>query len=853
MNLTFLTRFAIVLVFVHMSIFSIAQSNIVLVDDVYPGLEGGGMIDPVVINDKLVFFAQNSSSGIELFACDQFYQVEIVKDINPGGSSSLFLDESLRVKGVVMDDLSEEIYYFLADDGAAGMELWRSNGTPGGTSMVKDIYPGAESGALFGANRDLIVMGSHIYFEGATENSNGGLWKSDGTAGGTVMVKDSLLFISYPTVLNNILYFSAYHQGTQKTDLWRTDGTEDGTYALGSDNNVCCGLQPEYVTAFNGMILFSGVGETSGRELWKSNGTDAGTTLLMDINSGPASSNPRKITDASALGGLADAVFVADNGVVGEELWKTDGTAPNTVLIEDIHPGPAGSDIDLNAHTDHFTILYEHLYFSANDGVQGQELWLSDGYSTGTYLEEDFIEGIGSGAPANFYIADGYVYFSAETADWGRELFRLGVPIGYSEQVEDVREGESGSYPASFAMYDGRLFFVADDYYNGPEIHVLMPESNPYWDVLQTNILETLQSMYCVESVCFAVGNEGVVMKSTDGGDTWSVLNSGVTSDLRDVYFTSVMHGFAVGADGTCIVTLDGGNTWSVVDLSVSNTLRSIQFVNEDSGWIVGNNGVVFHTSNGGLTWTQQVSGVSETITSVYFVNENLGWACGFNGLILHTINGGVSWNTQVSNTSNNLFAISFATEFTGMCVGANGTILRTIDGGSNWFAVESNTSYPLYAALFIDEENAYTAGGGGTILKSTSGGSSWEAEEYITSQGLKGMARSSEEIFICGESGKVLRSYDGSVSIADMLSQETFPELYPNPVHNGGFVSLKNTEHLPMQMIEIYSVQGQLISRTDLSKSNRVYIGSDIAPGIYMYRLVNGEQASTTGKLIVE
>lgn len=844
--------FAIVFFINTTTVFS--QSNVVLIGDVYPGLDGGNMIDPVVINDKLVFFAQNASSGIELFSCNQFYEVELVKDINPGNGSSLFLDESLRVKGVVMGDIIEEFYYFLASDGSTGLELWRSNGTPGGTNLVKDIYAGSESGALFGANRDLIKMGAHIYFEGTTETSNGGLWKSDGTAGGTVMVKDSLLFISYPTVLNDVLYFSAYHSSTQKTDLWRSDGTEEGTYALGSDNNVCCGLQPEFVTTFNGMILFSGVGDEGGRELWKSNGTDNGTVMVMDINPGQASSNPRKITDASALGGLADAVFVADNGTVGEELWKTDGSSANTVLIKDINDGPAGSDIDLNAHTDHFTILYEHLYFSANDEVNGQELWLSDGYSTGTYLEEDFIEGAAGGAPANFFIADGYVYFSAETNDWGRELFRLGVPISYAEQIEDVREGESGSYPASFVMYDGRLFFVADDYYNGPEIHVLMPESNPYWDVLQTNILETLQATYCVENVCYAVGNDGVVLKSTDGGDNWGVLSSGVSSDLRDVYFTSVNVGFAVGADGACIFTSDGGNSWNPIDLSVSATLRSIHFVNEDEGWIVGNSGLIFHTNDGGATWTQQPTNTSVAITSVFFINSSLGWACGFNGLVLVTNNGGNTWVTQNSNTTSNLFAISFATSNTGMAVGANGTIIRTIDGGENWFDVASNTSYPLYAALFVDEEEAYVAGGGGTILKSANGGDLWEVEEYITSQGLKGMARSASDIFICGESGKMLRTQSASVGIADTDLNKRGVAIYPNPASIGSTLVIENRAGVKAERLDVFNAQGQVVISQQLNASQCIYLdNANFKPGIYFFTIYSQGAVQGSGKLVVQ
>ncbi len=180
--------------------------------------------------------------------------------------------------------------YFTADDGIRGIELWKSDGTASGTTLVRDINPTVYSSHPM----ELTELAGFLYFS-ADDGANGiELWKSDGTADGTELVENI-----HPTagaspqdltVVNNTLFFRA-DNGVNGFELWKHNSTSGGTELVTDINTVGADLslssQPTELTNVNGILFFLATNEAAGQELWTSDGTHAGTALVGEIVNGP--------------------------------------------------------------------------------------------------------------------------------------------------------------------------------------------------------------------------------------------------------------------------------------------------------------------------------------------------------------------------------------------------------------------------------------------------------------------------------------------------------------------------------------------------------------------------------------
>ena len=130
-----------------------------------------------------------------------------------------------------------------------------------------------------------------------------------------------------------------------------------------------------FFTYMDGVLFFQADDGNNGIELWRSDGTTEGTTLVKDINPGSGDSDPNNLYEFSE-----SIYFVADNGTVGYELWKTDGTSGGTVLVKDINPDSPSSSPQYLIESNGV------LFFRADDGSSGIELWKTDGTTDGTTL-----------------------------------------------------------------------------------------------------------------------------------------------------------------------------------------------------------------------------------------------------------------------------------------------------------------------------------------------------------------------------------------------------------------------------------------------------------------------------------
>jgi ELWxxDGT repeat protein len=300
-------------------------------------------------------------------------------------------------------------------DSTSGWELCRSNGTPAGTGLVKEIRPGTD-GSL---PEQLTASGGALYFNADDGTAGRELWTSDGTEAGTTLVRD----------------------------LW-----------IGGDSS------PDRLIDVAGTLFFSATTPDEGRELWKTDGTEAGTVLVKDIRPGSDSS----IEKASHWGGFTVAVggtlfFVANDGASGTELWKSDGTAAGTVLVKDIAPGSLGSGPFW------LTRVSNRVYFAADNGVHGRELWVTDGTAAGTRMVEDIYPGSRSSTPQNFQAVGHVLVFAATDGVHGLEAWRSNGVAAGTRMLQDIAPEALPSSPAGFTPAGSHVFFAANDAATGME------------------------------------------------------------------------------------------------------------------------------------------------------------------------------------------------------------------------------------------------------------------------------------------------------------------------------------------------------------------------------------------------
>lgn len=494
-----------------------------LVVDLRPGGEGSSPRDFQVVGDKLLFTANDGSSGRGLWATDGTIDgTELVRDVQmwegvggfywagmlngrfifqaaleggraeigatdgtPEGTTRLAAGDS-RNWTVVGDQLFFEIYQVQGRH-----ELWRTDGTLEGTLHVANLQVDR-----FWTPQVMLELNGKLLFVADDPSSGWEWWTSDGTRDGTTLLTDLVPGpeSSNPTVIGEIdgrLLFSTY-DGVEGHGLWSTDGTKNGTIPLADLVPQSLGFRPTVLGEIEGRLFFPAYDGDEGGELWSTDGTLAGTKLVADMRTGKGIQNP------SVFDPWNEAWLFTAGDDSHRELWTTDGTEAGTIPLTDAR---------------YQSTLYEwegKKLFVADDDEQGRELWITDGTPEGTAPVTAFAPSDVTEIKVLLELSQDALLFTVETSDQGLQLW---LTDGTREGTASLTEnGLAEPYlnGSLIAFFDGEAYFRFDDGIHGSELWktdgtqegtVLVADLVPGPQGSQPRSMRELNGTYFVEAV----------------------------------------------------------------------------------------------------------------------------------------------------------------------------------------------------------------------------------------------------------------------------------------------------------------------------------------------------------------
>ena len=310
-----------------------------------------------------------------------------------------------------------------------------------------------------------------------------------------------------------------------------------------------------------------------------------------------------------------------------------------------------------------------------------------------------------------------------------------------------------------------------------------LPADGNRWQPVQSGTSSTLLDVDFVDpDHGWAVGQDGAIVATSDGGETWQAQDSGFELTIRGVDFSDTLTGWAVGHLGLILHTTDGGQTWvqAAHEAALGLDLIHVSFTSPNSGWIIAERGgFTLRTSDGGATWERQFFDSTQARSDAFILNDSHSWVALTSGGVVATADSGESWllHKGINQVEIGTSGIYFLDDRRGWIAGwrgkergltsgvqfvkylTDGMVAHTTDGGQTWTRVDADTGKFLWDVAFIDAQEGWAVGSAGQTMHSTDGGLTWSQEPSVTDSTLRAITFSGPNTaWAVGENGTILK-----------------------------------------------------------------------------------------------
>lgn len=360
------------------------------------------------------------------------------------------------------------------------------------------------------------------------------------------------------------------------------------------------------------------------------------------------------------------------------------------------------------------------------------------------------------------------------------------------------------------------------------------PDQGQTWQQLTKGTINTLYSVFsfdCEKAIAVGINS---ILKTIDSGLNWLNKNP-LPGDnyFLDVFFFNENNGWICCDEGLVMKTEDGGETWSSQYCYTSSDLRSICFINDSVGLTCGDFGEVYRTVNKGNDWYKILQlPYLDNLSSIDFINEENGWISG-DGVVLATHDGGINWEELPAPSSARFNCIDFVSVDEGYIVGEGGSVYQTQDGGESWMEQQSGTLNELYSIQCFDENN-YWICGDQIILYSSNQGVAWIDQPISSTSTFFDIHFADIDCgWTVGYRGNIWYTENGGiVGVEESQVEEIIFNVYPNPFNTSIIIQISQID-TPFAL-EFYNSIGRLLDviefsgcTSDICQIDWNYIGS--------------------------